>query len=235
MGLMGKRGSAMPILGSVPIASRPCGNHRSVPPDPESPNRDSNQLAGTQAIGRLAAPVVAVPMADAQCGCHPVPEEMAVYTGDNYPGMMPPLCPAKSGRSIQAASRETRTRDILIIKESSGAGLRLPLSLTMHHSQEIASYFSRQETFAKVIRAESWPRLFAAPPILRNGQIDGLEKRPSARWPPRGPESRWAVQAFILSFRGTLASKGLNRSAWQTALSQRPDVILKTCWYPADC
>lgn len=31
------------------------------------------------------------------------------------------------------------------IKESSRAGLRLPLSLTMHHSQEIASYFSRQE------------------------------------------------------------------------------------------
>ncbi|KAL7406477.1 hypothetical protein ABVT39_020027 [Epinephelus coioides] len=36
---------AMPILGSVPDASRPRGNHRNVPPDPESaPNRNSNQL-----------------------------------------------------------------------------------------------------------------------------------------------------------------------------------------------
>ncbi|XP_031180193.1 uncharacterized protein LOC116067762 isoform X2 [Sander lucioperca] len=30
------RFTAMPILGSMPDASTPCGNHRNVPPDPES-------------------------------------------------------------------------------------------------------------------------------------------------------------------------------------------------------
>ncbi|KAM7406128.1 hypothetical protein PAMP_000527 [Pampus punctatissimus] len=35
----------MPILGSVPDASRPCGNHSNVPSDPgSSPNCTSNQL-----------------------------------------------------------------------------------------------------------------------------------------------------------------------------------------------
>ncbi|CAK6954814.1 uncharacterized protein LOC126393718 [Scomber scombrus] len=39
------RNSAMPILGSVPDASRPRGNHRIIPPDPgSSPNHNSNQL-----------------------------------------------------------------------------------------------------------------------------------------------------------------------------------------------
>ncbi|KAK1891243.1 S-adenosylmethionine:tRNA ribosyltransferase-isomerase, partial [Dissostichus eleginoides] len=36
MGLVLKRGSAMPILGSVPAASRLCGNNRNVPPDPDT-------------------------------------------------------------------------------------------------------------------------------------------------------------------------------------------------------
>ncbi|XP_044050654.1 uncharacterized protein LOC122875502 isoform X2 [Siniperca chuatsi] len=50
--------TAMPILGSVPNASRPRGNHRNVPPDPEStPNpRNSNQLLDIQEQGSLSLP-----------------------------------------------------------------------------------------------------------------------------------------------------------------------------------
>ncbi|XP_044050664.1 uncharacterized protein LOC122875502 isoform X3 [Siniperca chuatsi] len=50
--------AAMPILGSVPNASRPRGNHRNVPPDPEStPNpRNSNQLLDIQEQGSLSLP-----------------------------------------------------------------------------------------------------------------------------------------------------------------------------------
>ncbi|XP_049905981.1 uncharacterized protein LOC126393718 [Epinephelus moara] len=49
------RFTAMPILGSMPDASRPRGNHRNVPPDPESaPNRNSNQLLDIQEQGSLS-------------------------------------------------------------------------------------------------------------------------------------------------------------------------------------
>lgn len=39
--------------------------------------------AHAQVIGRLAVSVAAVPLVHIQCGCHPVPEEMAVFNVEN--------------------------------------------------------------------------------------------------------------------------------------------------------